>query len=260
MPPFHELQARICDTILDRDAADSVILALRDDRPVPVAQRLRIHRNNTQYGLIAPLAETFPVVAALVGEDFFAQMARAFIRALPPTRPNLFSFGQDLPGFIAAYEGARSIPYLADMARLEFALNFAYHARDETPMPAEALTRFAPETLPGLCLTTHPSLRFVISDFPLLAIWRAHQPDGDLEQKIDLAAGQDHLLVYRPRQECLIRRVSVGAFAFVMALSMGQTIEAAFGSAVTNHPDFAVSEELAALLAADLFIEAHLGA
>jgi hypothetical protein len=256
MSRLHDLQSRFGAMALgDADPEDLSALVL-DDRPIPAALRLSIYRNNTRLGLVDPLAATFPVVKQLVGEDFFAQLAGDFILAHPPIRPELLAYGQEFPTYIADYPAAATVPYLADVARLELAWNFAYNAADRDPMPASALTAFAPEQLEELRLVPHPSLRFVISRFPLMAIWQAHQSEDGPEGPVDLEAGGDMLLVYRPRQETLIRKVGAGAFDFVMTLSTGQTLAAACNSALAGDPAFDIGSELASLLAADLFIEA----
>jgi hypothetical protein len=99
-------------------------------------------------------------------------------------------------------------------------------------------------------------LRFVASNWPVMTIWQAHQAAGGPDGPIDLDAGGDMLLVYRPRQDTLIRKVSPGAFAYVMALAARQTLAAAVTSALSVDPDFNVAGELSALFAADLFAEA----
>jgi hypothetical protein len=256
MPRLRDLQSRFGAMALGDTQPEELAALIKDDRPIPAAQRLAVYRNNTRFGLIDPLAATFAVVRQLVGDDFFARMAGDFVLAHPPTRPELLAYGQEFPTFIADYPAAASVPYLADMARLELAWNFAYNAADREPMAAIALTAFAPETLEELRLVPHPSLRFVVSGFPLMAIWQAHQSADGPEQPIDLHAGGDMLLVYRPHGETLIRKVGTGAFDFVMSLATGQTLAAACNSALAGDPDFNIGAELASLLAADLFVEA----
>ena len=256
MSRLRELQSRIAAMSLGWLEPDELAGDVLDDRPIPVAQRLRIYRNNTQLGLLDPLRAAFPVTAQLVGEDFFERMAADFVRAHPPVKPELLAYGQDLPAFIAACQAAAPVPYLADIARLELAWNFAYNAPDAAPLPPQALAAFAPEQLETLRLAPHPSLRFVASAWPVMAIWQAHQSENGPDGSIDLAAGGDMLLVYRPRQDTLIRKVSAGAFAFVMALTARQTLAAAVSSALTGDPDFNVGGELSALFSADLFAEA----
>ena len=43
------------------------------------AKRFAVYRNNVAVGLTRALASRFPVVERLVGEEFFAGMARAYI-------------------------------------------------------------------------------------------------------------------------------------------------------------------------------------
>lgn len=259
MSRLRELQSRIAAMSLGRLDPEALAGDVRDDREIPAAQRLRIYRNNTLLGLVDPLAATFPVVAHLVGEEFFLRMAGDFVRACPPLRPELLAYGQEFPAFIGGYEAAATVPYLADVARLELAWNFAYNAPDRAPLQPQALAAFALEELETLRLVPHPSLRFVASNWPVMAIWRAHQSQEgqDSLEGIDLDAGGDMLLVYRPRHDTLIRKVGSGAFAFVMALAAKQTLAASFTSALAGDPDFNVSAEFSALLAAELFIEAH---
>ena len=260
MSRLRELQSRIAAMSLGRLDPEAVAGDVRDDHAIPAAQRLKIYRNNTLLGLVDPLAASFPVVAQLVGEEFFLRMAGDFVRAHPPLRPELLAYGQEFPGFVGDYQAAATVPYLADVARLELAWNFAYNAPDHAPLPPQALAAFALEELETLKLVPHPSLRFVVSNWPVMAIWQAHQSEDGLgglaSGGIDLDAGGDMLLVYRPRQDTLIRKVGAGAFAFVMALAARQTLAAAFTSALAGDPDFNVSAEFSALLAADLFIEA----
>ena len=258
MTRLHEIQSAMAEMALDRRPAADLLGFFGDDRAIPLTERLQIHRNNTQFGLTDPLRAGFPVLEQLVGGEFFAAMARDFIRAFPPRRADLAQYGHDFPGFIADYAPAASVPYLADMARLELALMVAELAADRDPLAPAALQSFPPDRLEHLLLTPHPSLRFVASQYPLQAIWQAHQREDGPEGAIDLDQGGDMLLVYRPRAEALIRKVSAGGFAFVMGLSAGHSISGAYQSAIANHAEFDLAGELGSLLAAELFIDARL--
>ena len=137
--------------------------------------RFTIYQRNHVSGLTAALAKTFPVVQRLVGEAFFAAMAARFIFQSPPRVPMLADYGADLADFIAAFEPAESLPFLADVARLEFARVRAWHAADHGPPQldgADALAALLPHRI-GL----HPSATLIQSDHPVLAIWAANQPE-----------------------------------------------------------------------------------
>src|SRR6516165_12080910 len=79
------------------------------------AKRYDVYRNNVTVSLIDALAAVYPAVQRITGADFFRAMARFHIRETPPTSPLLFNYGRDFPAFIARYEHARSLPWLADV-------------------------------------------------------------------------------------------------------------------------------------------------
>ena len=72
----------------------------------------------------------FPVVEKIVGEEFFAAMARALRASIRRVRRCLSGYGDEFPAFVAAFEPAREFAYLADVARLEAARTRAFHAAD----------------------------------------------------------------------------------------------------------------------------------
>ena len=83
----------------------------------------------------------------IVGEEFFAAMARAFVTEQPPCTPLLATYGDQLAAFIAAFEPAREIAYLADVARLEAAV----HAPTMRLTPHRSTSRRSILTLSAAC-------------------------------------------------------------------------------------------------------------
>ncbi len=95
----------------------------------PSSRRFAVYRNNVVAGLIAGAAVTaFPAVHRIVGADFFLAMARAYVAEEPPGSPIMLDYGAGFPDFIGRFEPAMTLPYLADVARIERAWSEAYHA------------------------------------------------------------------------------------------------------------------------------------
>src|SRR5262245_61159155 len=80
-------------------------------------RRPGMHRHHAAAGLVSALAERFPVVQRLVGEEFFRGMARAYVTQEPPRSPVLIQLGATFPAFVDGFDVAATIPYLGDMAR-----------------------------------------------------------------------------------------------------------------------------------------------
>ena len=89
--------------------------------------------------LIGAIEARYPVTRRLVGDEFFRAMARAYVAEEKPRSPVLIHYGADFPDFVARFEPAREIAYLADVARLENAWVEAYHAAEAAPLALAAL-------------------------------------------------------------------------------------------------------------------------
>ena len=178
-------------------------------------RRFAVHRNNVVASLAEALADAYPVVAELVGADFFRAMASAYVRRHPPRSPVLALHGAGFPDFIAGFAPAAGLPWLADVARLERARVEACHAPDGEPSATDWLQ--------------HPSLRVVRSTHPVVSIWAAHQGQGALE---DVDLGQPECaLVARPGLEVLVVRCDDVTAAAVLAARPEAGIEAGRGGA-----------------------------
>jgi putative DNA-binding protein len=121
------------------------------------------------------LAGAFPTVAALVGAESFAALARDCWQQHPPVRGDLGEWGAALPDVITAQAALASEPYLADSARLDWLVHLAARAADgpEAPPALEALAHDPPE---ALRLVLRPGCALLASAWPVGTIWHAHQP------------------------------------------------------------------------------------
>ncbi|WP_085632166.1 MULTISPECIES: DUF2063 domain-containing protein [unclassified Pseudomonas] len=208
------------------------------------ASRFAVYRNNVQSSLISALADSYPVVAELVGDDFFRAMAALFLQDQPPRSPVMSEYGEGLADFIEGFEPAAGVPYLADVTRLERLRTVAYHAADAPPLPHERIAdAFAdPGTVNDLCIGLHPSLHLLDSAFAVVDIWAAHQQDATLAG-IDLACAQ-HALILRHGLDVEVFALEPGASRFIRCLLHGQPL----GQALADLPAFDLSQTLALLI------------
>lgn len=217
------------------------------------ASRFAVYRNNVQGSLIDALADSYPVVGQLVGEDFFRAMAAVFVQSSPPRSPLMSSYGEDFAEFIGGFEPASSVPYLADIARLERLRTGAYHAADAVPLSqSEIATTFAdPLALSGLCIGLHPSLHLFESDFAVVDIWAAHQQQATLAG-IAIDCPQQ-ALVLRNGLEVEVFALDHGAARFIQNLSHDQHLTQALEFA----EPFDLSQTLALLISHNAITHFH---
>jgi hypothetical protein len=233
---------------------------LNADRPIPrgiiahnaavPARRFAVYRNNVMVGLAKALRSRFPVVEKIVGEEFFAAMARVFVTAQPPRSPLLSAYGDAFPAFIAAFDPARELPYLADVARLEAARTRAYHAADATPVDAGRFAALDSESIGAIRIDMHPSAEIVRSPHPIVTIWAMNSAEQELAPIADWR-GEDALAA-RPGLDVQVRTLPPGGAAFLLALAAGRPLGDAAEAALADDPDFDLTGNLAGLIGSGL--------
>jgi hypothetical protein len=226
------------------------------DRPVPEgltsytatvpAKRFAVYRNNVVASLVNALRARFPAVERIVGEEFFAGMARIHATTHPPRSRLLVRYGDDFAAFIEQFPPAAELRYLADVARLEAARTRAHHSADAKPLAAERLAALPPASLPSLRLMLHPSVQVVRSRHPVVTIW-AMNADALPLAPVDEDAAEDALVV-RPAFTVEVRALPPGGAAFVLAVASGAMLGEAAEAAAADDSRFELSASLTGLL------------
>ncbi|MCT4333749.1 putative DNA-binding domain-containing protein [Paracoccus sp. YLB-12] len=189
--------------------------------PDEAAIRFAVYRNNVAHSLREALARRYPVIRRLVGAEFFAAMAGEFVAAHPPATPVLQEWGDAFAGFLAGFPPVATLPYLGDVARIEWARGLSYHAADAMPMPPRRLTETAP-------LRLHPSLQLLRLTHPAFDIWQANQPGRDGKLR---GTGPRNVLIWRrPDFEVEAMAIADPDADFLQGLMQGQPIAQAAGS------------------------------
>jgi hypothetical protein len=245
-----DLQAAFAAHLVGDDRADLVAMVVGDT--IPAASRLRVYRHHVFESLGVALATTFSTVHALVGDDFFRGLARAFVERSLPTQPVLAEYGAGFPVFLADDRRARVLPYLADVARLDWALNLAFQAPAGVGLTAAELAAIPAARLPDLRPVLAPGASLVSSPYPLDRIWSASQP-GAAEGTVDLDGGGAHLLVLRRPDDAAFVSLTAGEAAFVACLIDGNSLEAASMAALQADAAFDLSASFARLIALKAF-------
>lgn len=251
----------------DAYAADFVSALLDPERPAPAVvtgpkskaakKRYGVYRNNVTVSLINALAAVYPATQRITGADFFRMMTRLHVRATPPTSPLLFEYGRDFPAFIEHYEHAQSMPWLADVARIERAWLDAYHAADAEPLSPKAFAAVPAERLADIVLIPHPAVGIVRSRYSALTIFAANRIDSPVTL-IDAGEPED-TLVTRPRLEVFARRLPPGGAIFLVHLIAGEPLGVAAAAAIDDSSNFDLAANISGMVGAGVFTNIHWG-
>lgn len=223
----HKGQSQFADALIDPDAPLPEGIVDPDGKPAP--KRFAVYRNNVIVSLTEALMASFPAVTALVGEDFFKQMARIFVQATPPSGPLLNEYGRDFPDFVAGFEPAQGLPFLPDVGQLDRAWLDAYHAADALPLDPAQLSGIDEAALVEMRFLPHPAMRLVVSQFPVVDIWNAGK-SGQAAAGVDPTLHQTALVV-RPDIEVGVHALTSAEGVFFSSLAdgarLGEAAEAA---------------------------------
>ena len=227
MPSLRELQQEFVAAVLEDDAKTTLAITPAGD----ASARFAIYRRAVFANYRNALGATFPVVARLTGTPFFNAAVDAFVHAHPSRSGDLNVYGDGFATFLADYAPATELPYLPDVARLEWAIDEAGRAPDAPRAPESvlaALGAVVPDRLAALHAILEPSCRLVASRYPILRLWQVNQPDHQDDDRVSLDEGGQALLIRRDEHGIALESLGNGEFGWLSALAAG----AALGNAI----------------------------
>jgi hypothetical protein len=205
----------------------------------PGARGLKAYQTNGHMLAERALQAAYPVMVQLIGDEGFADLARALWHAHPPSRGDLAWWGDGLPAFLQGNAQLQDEPYLPDVARSEWALHCCASAPDGELDAASLalLTTHDPDHL-AFCLA--PGSNAVSSAWPVFSLLAAHLQGAptfaEVGAELRAQVAQD-LVIWRKGLRAQFRLALPGEFQWLERLMMGASI----GQALVDAPglDFA---------------------
>lgn len=231
--PLAAAQGRMAAALFERELADAAAPLFAGEQEA-VRQRLALYRGNLSASWTKVLAAFYPVLQQLVGEEYFAALARAYGRAYPSQSGNLDDFGGHFPEFLDNHAATARYPYFPDMARLERALGSGTE-REGQRLDAAQLQGLAPEALDSLQLRLAPGVALFRSSWQVVPIWHAHQPDAELPLP-DNPAAASFAAITRQGGAAWPLPLEGASFAALSALQDGATLGGALDAALACNP------------------------
>jgi hypothetical protein len=205
-PSLAEVQHRFQDAVMN--GGDLVLELIPDSSRTSRNVLLGVYRHAYVSRLVEILGNDHPTLARYLGEDAFADMARAYIAARPSRRQNARWFSQSLPEFLSESRAFRLRGELADVARLERALNDAFDAKEGNVLDVGGLSRHPPEQWGDLQFAPHPAVRRFDVGTNALELWRALK-DGQVPPDVTALRERERLVVWREGTMPKVRPMNV---------------------------------------------------
>lgn len=173
-PTQHEFQNYLLD------GGDTIVARVVDAGALDAHARLAIYAEAYRLRLLEALETDFVALRALLGNEAFTQLGRAYIAAHPSRHPSLRHFGRQLAEFLGAASPWKDQPWLAELAAFEWALTDAFDAADDPILDIDAIAAIAPTDWPRLRFEPHASLVRLDLRWNASVLWKAADQGLDM--------------------------------------------------------------------------------
>jgi len=202
-----------------------------------ISQRFALYRGNLTGTWNKTLSAAYPVLQALVGDEFFSALSRQYGKTYPSQDGDLNQFGDRFADFLAHFPHVAQYPYFPDMARLEWGLHRAYYAPDVSALTLTEVGQYSASQLDQMRLIFHPACQIQVFEWAVVELWRAHQPQENQPFPEQLAL-RNYGLIVRPRWQVKVLPLTCAAYTALSALYQGSPLGAALDAALDVEPEF----------------------
>lgn len=213
------------------DAALSRLVTASDTASPYQRRGMAAYRSHAALQGARTLAVAFPVIENILGNENFQGLARSLWRAHPPQHGDLGQWGEEMAAHIESLNDlVLAEPYLADLARLEWALHRAERAADDAAEPA-SMALLLSEDPDSLGLRLAPGAGSCPSPWPVASLIEAYRRQLPVPGTL-LDKGEAETAIYwRKGWRGSVRQAKTGEERFLAALLRGETLAVALASA-----------------------------
>lgn len=194
---------------------------------------LKAYQTNGHMLAERALLAAYPVVAQLIGTESFGDLARALWHAHPPVCGDLALWGDALPVFLQCSMQLHDVPYLGDVARVEWCLHGAATAADGVAEPS-SLAWLTTDDPAELALVLSAGCAVIQSDWPVASIFSAHREGSPSFAEVGVLLREglaQSVVVWRNGLRPCARLALPGECACLQALSAGRSLARALDDA-----------------------------
>ena len=135
---------------------------------------LKVYRSNLLFGIIGAMKETYVMTKVLLGENNFNFFCRDFIFKHPSTNSDLIQYGEGFGEFLMGRSELENIAFVADVARLEWALERVFFTQPESSFIGEV-----PLDWQKVSPRLKETVRFVSAQYRVHEAWLAFMDKGE---------------------------------------------------------------------------------
>lgn len=177
------------------------------DAPIGIVQGANVYLQTSLSALVNALSETFSTCRHILGDDYFTQCATSYCQLYPMVHHDLNLYGADFPAYMTRLTETRpelaDLIFLADLSRLEWALNEAFFAKKRAFFDLERFASFDDEERETLILRLSSCVRLLQSKSNVKDIYEFHLSEENLSNDLafEVKQGEFFYLIHRGTSE-----------------------------------------------------------
>lgn len=208
-PTLAELQQGLAALVLNRQVLDArlsdgheidIERLVSVPTGVDIGTRLGVYTGGYPARIREALIQAFPAVAKILGDAALASLLERYRPQIPTGWCNLNSVGRALPDFLRSDRLAEELPFLPDLARLEWSVFECFHARVGNPIDLSFAAGWELDDWAGARIGFQPGVALVTSPWPIHSLREARRSERS-QIDIDLVEHPQSVWVYRQRFE-----------------------------------------------------------
>ncbi|MDR3477319.1 MAG: DNA-binding domain-containing protein [Gammaproteobacteria bacterium] len=248
MISLSELQSEFIASMRDL-AAGNIVRYLSYHPKFTATDQLSLYQTSVIATLQKALKAIYPTCLKLVGEDFFIAMMNSYIDVTPSTSHDLNLYGESFANFIQQFEPANSLPYLSDVAHLEWAWHRVYSAPDYLPFDFGKLAASYANDPQKLIFLLPPASVLLSAPFPTHLIYETNLDSYQGDTTITLKNNESYYyLIWRnqlDRQMDVLSAIQWHLLSWIQAsCTLGEICE----KAAVVFPDIEIAKILPELV------------
>lgn len=236
MSALSELQTDFAAAVFGA-GTDAALLARCAGDPARAALGIAAYRRSVLANLAAAVQATYPLIENIVGREFLAAACRRYAQAYPSSSGDLNAYGEQFAEFLTGHAVSENLPYLPDIARLEWLIQQVYGTADAPSQDLSRLAATPSEAWGELRFRLDPAHAVLVSRWPIVRIREVNQPTYADDFQVDFEQAEIALIHRRPAG-IAVERLSPGEHALLLALHQDETLAIAVDQAIAAETAF----------------------
>ena len=200
-----------------------------------------VYRNTSARGVVEALRAAFPTVDMMLGGDMFTGVALDYRREEPPAGPVMSDYGAGFPAWLSRQPWSGELPYLADVARIDWLWLESFLAAELCCLPKSLGPRSR--------IMLHPATRVAWLPTPALTIWQAHRDPWGFDS-LDPEWVEEGVLITRPGGQVLVQPIDRACHYLLLLCAASTSLAQCLETVAETYPETNLPELLQQCMAA----------